>query len=83
MAAYATVSQKIRSAVWERRAAGEKQHSLARAADVDPATFSSLVNNIIPVRAGDERVLRIAAVLSIDPADAFDRSRARETIGQI
>ena len=68
---WATVSQKIRSAVWARRAAGEKQHQLARAADVDPATFSNLTNNIIPVKAGDPRVLRIAEVLGVPAEEAF------------
>ena len=45
MARY-TVSQQIRTALWQRRAAGDKQYQLAQAADVDPSIFSALVNNI-------------------------------------
>jgi hypothetical protein len=71
MSATVTVSHKIRSAVWARRAAGDKQHHLARLADVHPSIFSALVNDITPIRAGDPRVLRIAEVLGVPASEAF------------
>jgi hypothetical protein len=71
MAALVTVSQKIRSALWTRRAAGEKQHQLARQAGLHPSVFSSVVNDIIPIREGDPRVLAIAEVLGVPAAEAF------------
>ncbi len=77
MAAIATVSHKIRSAVWARRAAGDKQHHLARLADVHPSIFSALVNDITPIREGDPRVLRIAAVLGVSASEAFTVTRER------
>jgi hypothetical protein len=58
MAARATVSQKIRSAVWARRAAGDKVHHLAQLADVHPSIFSALVNDITPIKPGDPRVFK-------------------------
>ena len=61
-AEYATVSSKIRLAVWARRATGDKVHQLARLADVHPSIFSALVNDIIPFQANDPRVSRIAEV---------------------
>jgi hypothetical protein len=76
MSSTVTVSHKLRSAVWARRAAGDKQHELARAADVHPSIFSALVNDITPIKAGDPRVLRIAAVLGVSAEDAFtERSK--------
>jgi transcriptional regulator with XRE-family HTH domain len=71
MATTVTVSQKIRSALWAKRAAGEKQYHLARKADVDPSTFSALVNDIVQVKPDDPRVLRIAEVLGVPAAEAF------------
>jgi hypothetical protein len=76
MAAIVTVSQRIRSALWQRRAAGEKQHHLARLAG-HPSVFSSVVNDIIPLREGDPRVLKIAEVLGVPPSEAFTRVRER------
>ena len=71
MAARVIVSQKLRQAVWERRAQGQKQYNLARLADVDPSSFSALLSDIVPIKPDDPRVLRIAAVLGIPAAEAF------------
>lgn len=65
------VSPVLRAAVWQRRAAGEKQADLARAAKVHPTTFSALINDLVPIQPGDERVKRIAAVVNVRPIDAF------------
>ena len=73
MATTVTVSQKLRLAVWAKRAEGTKQHELARSAEVNLSVFSSLVNDHIPLRDNDERVLRIAKVLGIPPEEAFTR----------
>jgi hypothetical protein len=61
------LNPEIRKRVWERRAAGEKQHQLAAACDIDPATFSSIINDHLPLKPDDPRVQRIAALLGIDP----------------
>jgi hypothetical protein len=71
MAATVNVSHKIRSAVWARRAAGDKVHQLARLAAVHPSIFSGLVNDITPIKVGDPRVLRIAEVLGVPATEAF------------
>jgi hypothetical protein len=76
-AKYATVSSKIRLAVWARRAAGDKVHQLARLADVHPSIFSALVNDITPIKAGDPRVLRIAEVLGVPAGEAFTKQQGR------
>jgi transcriptional regulator with XRE-family HTH domain len=65
------VSSTLRTAVWARRAAGDKQADLARAAHVHPTTFSALINDLVPIQPGDERVLRIAAVVNVRASDAF------------
>ena len=82
MAATVTVSPKLRSALWARRAAGDKQYQLARAADVDPSIFSALLNDIIPLRQDDPRVLRIAEVLGVPADEAFTVTPDRRQNGR-
>ena len=65
------VSQRLRSALWEKRRDGAKQFELARRADMHPSQFSQIVNDIIPIQPGDERVKRIAAVLGVPVTEAF------------
>jgi hypothetical protein len=72
MATTVTVSSRLRSAVWAKRAAGMKQYELARAADVNVSVFSSLVNDIVPIQRNDPRVVRIGALLGLSPAECFD-----------
>ena len=72
-----SVSAKIRAAVWQRRAAGDKVHHLARLAGVNPSVFSALVNDIVGVRENDPRVLRIAQVLGVPASEAFTVTPAR------
>jgi hypothetical protein len=67
----AMVSQELKAAVLARRAAGEPQHQIARRADLHPSVFSTLVNDVIPVRMGDERVIRIGAACGIPPERCF------------
>jgi hypothetical protein len=69
--AAAYVSQRLKLAVLERRAAGQRQHELARAAGLHPSVFSSLVNDIIPIRDQDPRVLKIAEVVGVSAEEAF------------
>jgi transcriptional regulator with XRE-family HTH domain len=71
MRAMVKVSSALRAAAWARRAQGQKQADLARAANLHPTTFSALVNDLIPIQPGDERVLRIAAAVNVRPRDAF------------
>jgi hypothetical protein len=67
-----TVSQRLRSAVWAKRAEGVKQFQLAQAADVHPSIFSAIVCDIIPIQPNDERVIRIGAVVGLTPEQCFD-----------
>lgn len=66
------VSDALRLAVLVRRSQGIRQFQIAREAQVNPATFSAIVSGLLPIRYGDPRVLRIARVLNVPAADAFD-----------
>lgn len=72
MAKTARISHKLRQAVCEVRGRGIKQHQLARAAGVNVSVFSQIVCDHLPPSPDDDRVLRIAEVVGLDPADAFE-----------
>jgi hypothetical protein len=74
-AAPAYVSQRLKLAVLARRASGQRQHQLARQAGLHPSVFSSLVNDIIPIRTDDPRVLKIAEVVGVPAEEAFEPVR--------
>ena len=65
------VSPTIRARLWQCRANGERQADIARRAGLHPATVSQLVNGLIPVQHGDERVLKLAAALNVPATEAF------------
>ena len=66
------VSQRLRAANWEKRAQGIKQHELGKAAGVHPSIYSALICDITPIQPNDLRILRIAAVLGVEPSQAFE-----------
>ena len=50
------------------------QYKLAQKADVDPNTLSKLIRGIEQVKPNDQRILRIATVLGLSEAEAFETS---------
>ena len=52
---------------------GRKAYDLAKLSGLHPATFSQIMNAIIPVHMNDDRVLRIAKILGVKAKDAFEK----------
>jgi hypothetical protein len=65
------ISPRLLDAYWRARQSGRRAYQLARDADLNPSVFSALLNESIPVRRGDPRVLRIGAVLGVPPELCF------------
>ncbi len=53
----------------------EPAYRIAQKAKVNPNTLSRLINGIEPVRLGDERIKRVAAILGMNAEDAFEISQ--------
>ena len=66
------ISQELLDAIWKRKARGERLYELAHRARIHRSTFSALINAIIPVRAGDPRVIRIETLVGVAPDDCFE-----------
>jgi hypothetical protein len=62
----------LKAEVRRRRAEGERQHQIARRARVHPTTVSALLNDALPVAAGDIRVLRLANELGLEESECFE-----------
>jgi transcriptional regulator with XRE-family HTH domain len=62
------LSHELRVAI---KLSPNRQYELAQVAGVHPTTLSSWVNNIVPVRDGDPRVLKLAAILGVPANRAF------------
>lgn len=62
------ISPQLLNAYWSRRRQGDRAYRLAQQAGVHPSVFSALLNESVPVRRGDQRVVRIGEVLGV-PAD--------------
>ena len=62
------ISDDLRLAV---KASPCPAYRLAYAIGVDPSTLSAWLNGIKRLRDGDPRVLRLAELLGVDPANAF------------
>ncbi len=56
--------------------ADQPAYKIANQAGVNPTTLSKLVNGIEPVKPNDERIERVAAVLGLQSAEAFEVSEA-------
>jgi len=52
--------------------ADQPAYKIANQAGINPTTLSKLVNGIEPLKPNDERIGRVAAVLGMSPADAFE-----------
>ena len=66
------VSKRLRLEVLLRRMAGERQYEIARAIGEQPATISTLLRNIAPVRDDDPRVLALGRLLGIPDEECFE-----------
>src|SRR5436189_2033199 len=66
------VSSRLSLECLRRRCEGQRQYDIARAAGLHPTTLSSLLNDIVPLRENDPRVLAIGHVLGISDADCFE-----------
>jgi hypothetical protein len=65
------VSEKLRMEVLRRRANRVRQYQIARDANVHPSAMSAVLNSIIRVHPGDERVKRIGAAVGVPPEECF------------
>ena len=66
------ISEIFRAELWKRRAAGERVYQIAGAARVRANELSGIVAGSINVRPNDARVLRVAAVLGLQPHECFE-----------
>lgn len=63
------VSKKLKDAVQTDR---RKDYVIAATAGLHPSMLSQLINNILTVKDGDERVIRIGEVIGVGPEDCFE-----------
>ena len=66
------ISNKLRHELIAARSRGTRQYVIAREAGVHPTIVSALLNAAIPTRRGDERVVRIGAVLGLTHEECFE-----------
>lgn len=67
------ISQRLRDAV---KTSGVHQYRLARRARMDRSVLSCWMNDITPVRPGDQRVLRLGALLGVPAGECFEEPTA-------
>lgn len=63
-----TLSREFRAAI---KLADERQYQLARQAGLSPGQLSALLRGIIPARANDVRLRRLAEYLDVPIENAF------------
>lgn len=63
------VSQKLRDAV---RISEKKGYVIAQEAKMHPSMLSQIINGILNVKPGDERVIAIGKVVGVDAEDCFE-----------
>jgi len=54
----------------------EPAYRIAQQAGVNPTTLSKLINGAEPVRPADDRILRVAKILGLEPDEVFDSREA-------
>ncbi|MCC7241199.1 MAG: hypothetical protein IT180_04685 [Acidobacteria bacterium] len=71
------VSPTLKRAVWERRAAGERQAHIAQRArtsdgqPLDPVWVSKALCGLTTIRPGDPKVLALARAVGVPATEAF------------
>jgi transcriptional regulator with XRE-family HTH domain len=63
------VSQKLKNAVKTNL---EPAYKIAQKANLSQSMMSQLLNGIVDVKPGDERVIRIGKVLGLDESECFE-----------
>jgi hypothetical protein len=66
------LSTKLRQELIAARSRGTRQYVIARRAGVHPTIVSALLNEAIPIKHGDDRVIRIGAVLGLGADECFE-----------
>jgi len=49
-----------------------RQYKVAQAAGINPTTLSQIINGILRVRPGDERVIAVGRIVGLKAAECFD-----------
>ena len=57
----------------------EPIYRICQQAGVNASTLSRLINGIDSVKPGDERIIRVAEVLGLDPDEAFETAEIQVT----
>jgi hypothetical protein len=63
------ISQKLIDSV---RSSDKKAYQIAQEAGLHFSTISQIINKIVNVKQGDQRVIAIGRVLGINPEDCFE-----------
>jgi hypothetical protein len=71
------ISPHLLDAYWRARQNGRRAYQLAQEANLNPSVFSALLNESVPVRMGDPRVVRIGRVLGVSENECFIESSLR------
>ncbi len=66
-----TNTQVSRQLLIELKLNEKPQYKIAMQAGIHPNMLSKLVNGAIPIRPGDERVIRVGEVLGLSPEEVF------------
>ena len=49
-----------------------RSYQIAHLANLHPSTLSRLINGIDRIRPNDERVIKVAQILGLDPQECFE-----------
>jgi len=72
-----TVSKKFKASI---KLADIPAYRIARQSNVNPDVLSKLMTGALYVKKGDERVIRVAKVLGLDPSKCFVEVGSREQV---
>jgi transcriptional regulator with XRE-family HTH domain len=65
---------KLRHEILLARSRGTRQYEIARRAGLHPTVLSAILTGAVQVGPGDARIVRVAEVLGLTPAECFDES---------
>lgn len=63
------VSEKLKNAV---RTSNKKGYVIAREANMHPSMLSQIINDLLNVKNGDDRVIAIGRVVGIESKECFE-----------
>lgn len=67
------LSETLKIELLRRRARGERQYEIAARARLHPTSLSAMLHGAVPIAENDPRVIRLATVLAMPPADCFSK----------